>query len=148
MRGGWERGGVSTPGGTLGAQRIRRECTQYFPSPLGPQEACWAPGPGLPFSGAPSGLVHPRSMGGRRSKRRRGGWGRPSGTRESGEALWAFPPCTQLQEACWAPGSGPMPSGAPSGHMSPRGIEGFGGKKKRGQWEGTLQEWITGGKCA
>ena len=52
--------------------------------------------------------------------------------RGSGKAQRAFPLPAQPREAGEAYGSGPLPSGAPSGHVGPRGM------KKRGQWAGTL----------
>ena len=71
--------GCSGPRGVGGRQGRRGEvdrrgppesedqgrCRGHFPCPLGPREACRAPGPGPPFSGAPSGLVGPRDIGGR-----------------------------------------------------------------------------------
>ena len=62
--------------------------------------------------------------------------GGPPGPRDHGK-----PPPTWPQEACWASRSGPLPSRAPSGCVGPRDIGGSGGgKKKRGQRRGALQD--------
>ena len=91
----WTEGGA--PGS--GDQGKHRGC---FPCTLGPWETSWAPGPGPLFSGAPSGLVGARGMGGREEgeeEERRTVGGGPSRTTGSGAMLQVFPPPT------WAPGS-------------------------------------------
>ena len=54
----------------------------------------------------------------------------------SGEAWRVLPPPTQPWEACWASGSGPLPSRTPSSHMVPRGIGGRGGRRREANEEG------------
>lgn len=55
----------------------------------------------------------------------------------SGE-MWLVSHLLKPQEACWASRPCPLPSGAPSVHMGPRGL--VGGKKRGGEQGRTLQD--------
>ena len=90
----------------------------------------WTPGslqgsrPGLPFSGAPSGLVGPRGVG-RREKgeyQEKQTWRGPLGLEDQGRCGGHFPHPLEPQECCWAPGSGPASSGALSRLVGPRSL--------------------------
>ena len=70
-------------------------------------------------------------------KRTRGGQGGPPGPEDQGKHSRCFPahlgPRKPVGLLVWS-----LHSRAPSAHVGPRGM--VGRKKKRGQWEGTLQD--------
>ena len=100
--------------------------------------------PGRP-AGVPGQVLHPLrpplchagpGSGGREEVGRGGeadGARGPSRAGGSGEATQAFPLSTQLQEACWASGYGPLPSGATSSHV---GAVDMGGRRREANGEG------------
>ena len=63
--------------------------------------------------------------------------GGDSGISVSGE-MWLVSHLLKPQETCRPSGPVPLPSGAPSVHMGPRGL--VGGKKRRGEQGRTLQD--------
>ena len=111
-----------------------------FPLQLGPQEACWAPGPGLPFSGAPSGLVGPRGW--ERGKRgeeeeRQMVWGAPPGLEDHRKRGRRFSHPFGPRKAAGLPDWVLHPPRPPPGCVGPRGVG--------GRW-GALWDWrIRGG---
>lgn len=70
-------GGRGRKGEAHGRGPLRPEdqemCHGHFPHPLGPQEACWALGPGLLSSWAASSCWSPGGIGGREDGGRGGG---------------------------------------------------------------------------
>ena len=142
LRGGWERGGVPTPRGTLwrfagsggGAPRIS--------AAQSPWEACWAPGPGPLISRTPSGFMGPRRVGGRREEKeeRQTVGGDPPGPEDQGRRGGRFPHPLGPGKLAGLPGRIPNPPRPPLGRNDPTGIRGRWGEKRRdGQWRGTLQ---------
>ena len=69
LRGGWERGGVPTPGRTLGGSEDEGRVRLAFPLPNQAPGSLLGPGLGSPPSGAPAGHAGPRGVG----RGRRGG---------------------------------------------------------------------------
>ena len=152
LRGGWEGEGFPRREGPSGARRIGGSAASVSPAQQarrpaglpGRSPAHWAPGPGPPFSRAPSSLVGPkgwergREEGGRQGEAD-GGGGTLQDQRIRGGMAGISPHPLGPQEACWAPSlvlhsPGPPPASWVLGAWEGGKEE----KKKRGQWGGAL----------